>query len=44
VSIVAWIVMAIGVLGSIELVVRAATTGRSTVEVKNRSIHHRPIR
>jgi hypothetical protein len=44
VSIVAWIVMALGVLGSIELVARAATTGRSTVEVRDRSIHHRPNR
>jgi hypothetical protein len=44
VSIVAWIVMALGVLGSIELVARAATIGRSTVEVKDRSAHHRPNR
>jgi hypothetical protein len=36
--------MALGVLGSIELVVRAATIERSTVEVKDRPIDHRPIR
>ena len=41
-SIVAWIVMALGVLGSIELVVRAATIGRTTVTVKDRPVHHRP--
>ena len=44
VSIVAWIVMTLGVLGSIELVVRAATIGPSAVEVKDRSAHHRPNR
>jgi hypothetical protein len=44
VSIVAWIIMVLGVLGSIELVARAATIGRSTVGVKDRSIHHRPNR
>ena len=43
VSIVAWIVMTLGVLGSIELVARAATIGRSTVTVKDRAVQ-RPNR
>jgi len=43
VSTVVWIVMTMSVIGSIELLVRAATNRRSAVRVKERRIH-RPNR
>jgi hypothetical protein len=43
VSAVVWIVMSLSVIGSIELLVRAATNERSAVRVRDRHVH-RPNR
>ena len=42
-STVVWIVMTLSVIGSIELLIRAATNERSPVSVKGRH-NHRPHR
>jgi hypothetical protein len=43
VSTVVWIVMTLSVIGSVELLVRAATNERSAVRVRERHLH-RPNR